>query len=126
MNYLKGERFRPIRMLIVTDQTDKWEHNLSAVLNLENTTKRHSNLFVAYKNPMFDIDIAPPKLFCGRRYDNIVIDCKVSDEYVKDVLRPMLFHFGDIQYVGLSNVGCAFEIGCMDTKMDREYLAKFE
>lgn len=126
MNYSKGGRFRPIRILIVTDQTNKWERNLGAVLNLDNTTKRNSNSFVTYKNPMFDIDIVPPQTFCGRRYDNIVIDCKVSDEYVKTVLGPMLYHVGDIQYVGLSNVGCALEVGCMDTKFDREYLAQFE
>ncbi len=122
----KGGRLNQIRILIVTDQTDKWERNLGAVLNLKNTTKRHSNSFVTYKNPMFDVDIAPPETFCGRRYDNIVIDCKVSDEYVKTVLRPMLYHTGDIQYVGLSNVECALE-GCMDAEaFDREYLAKFE
>lgn len=126
MNYPKGGRFNPIRILIVTDQTDKWNRNLEIVLNSENTTKRHSDSFATYKNPMFDINVAPPHSFCGRRYDNIVIDCKVSDEYVREVLRPMLYHAGDIQYVGLSNVGCAAEVGCMDTKIDHEYLAKFK
>lgn len=126
MNYPKGGRFNPIRILIVTNRTDKWERNLGVVLNLENTTRRCSGSFVTYRNPMFEVDIAPSKLFCGRRYDNIVIDCKVTDEYVKTVLRPMLYHAGDIQYVGLSNVGCALEIGCMDTKIDSEYLAEFE